>query len=185
MTRDEIHRLALRAAAKVTAGFRRTSAGAAIGLALSAASLGCGSSSADAIGVAPDATTVADTTALDIDAWLDTFVAGNDTTATEDVAAAEDVAAPEDVATAEDTAAPEDTASPEDVATADDAGTPEDVAAADDAPTFADIGDGLVSCVHEDVTDWTCCEAQGWLPVETCTPWGPPAPPAYRGERLA
>ena len=195
MTRDEIHRLALRAAAKVTAGLRRYSAGAAFGLALAGASLGCGSSSdtGTAAGGDTGAITAADTT-VDIEGWLDSYVAGNDTaiedagstpdTATsEDTAAAVDTAVTEDVAPTEDMATHDDAGSPEDVAI--DAGSPEDVTAAGDTVTFADIGDGLVSCVLPDgQMDWQCCEAQGWEPSPQCTPWGPPAPPAYRGERL-
>ena len=184
MTRHEIHQLALRAAAKVTARLRRHSANAAVGLALSAAALGCGSSTGTAVG-ADTAVTAKSDTALDIAAWLDTYVAGNDLpTATEDTAMP-DMAMPEDVAAIEDVATPEDIAAPEDVATADDAGAA-DATATDDSFSFADAGDGLVTCQNGDETmDWECCEAQQWQPTPQCTPWGPPAPPEYHGERIA
>jgi hypothetical protein len=61
-----------------------------------------------------------------------------------------------------------------------------------DESTGGDTGDssgstgGLGDCVdpRSGMTDWECCEAQGWQPHPQCTPWGPPAPPAATTDRL-
>lgn len=61
-----------------------------------------------------------------------------------------------------------------------------------DESSGGDTGDssgstgGLGDCVdpRTGMTDWACCEAQGWQPTPQCTPWGPPAPPAATEGRL-
>lgn len=78
------------------------------------------------------------------------------------------------------------------------AAVPDDAgeAGADDAGALVADGDATADagvmgdggpCTAEDWerSFWKCCEANGWVsPDESdpwgCTPWGPPAPPAFR-----
>ncbi len=60
-----------------------------------------------------------------------------------------------------------------------------------DTDTGASTGTGgttgeLGDCIDPStgMTDWACCEKQGWMPVPQCTPWGPPAPPTAAAARL-
>ncbi len=65
------------------------------------------------------------------------------------------------------------------------AGDPVDTSATTTAPDAAVAAE--VTCEDDPGYSSKCCEAQreaGLSPM-ACTPWGPPAPPAYAGERLA
>ncbi len=85
-------------------------------------------------------------------------------------------AAPEVVAeTAADTGADETKA---------DTATKSDVVAETDGPgcvnPAADPSSAWDCCQLPDgTTDLECCKAHGWYPVDHCTPWGPPVPPAF------
>lgn len=59
-----------------------------------------------------------------------------------------------------------------------------------DSGADADAGTGGISdpCTPEDWerSFWKCCEANDWVSPDPedpwgCTPWGPPAPPAFQG----